>query len=359
MSKISAALIVKGWDEHLDFCLKSIKKIVDEIVILDCSGSGRVRESAGTFATVHPYTWEDDFSAARNRSISLSSKEIIFVIDADEAVSEKDAAAFEKIRGLDATTPWGISLATRNYFNTDILDLGYRRTRGDYPEMESSASGYVVSEKVRVFPKLAGIGFENRIHETAEKSILRQRGKIIPWGEPVIHHFGYLAESGSPGKKQMQYGALLQKETAEKPHSFKALYDLAYHLFLAEQWDESRALFLKAQALGRHDMVSFYLGVIALRQKQPAEALSFFSAVSDRSNPVLAYHTAQAHCDMGDFGKAVPLLRQALRDMPDSIPVLQSLVQAYLEDGQTKQAKYYLDKIKKNKNSDNRHQSKT
>jgi tetratricopeptide (TPR) repeat protein len=347
MSEISAAIIVKSWDKHLDLCLKSIRRLVDEIVILDSSGTSRVREAAGAFAAVHPYVWEDDFSAARNRSISLSSKEIIFVIDADEAVSEQDAAAFDRIRGLDASKPWGISLATRNYVASEVLEMGYKKARGDYPDMEAGAAGYVVSEKVRVFPKLAGICFENRIHETAEKSIQRHKGVISPWEQPVIHHFGYMADCGRPEEKQTQYGALLQKEAAEKPQNFKALYDLAHHLFLKERWDESKALFLRARALGRHDTVSFYLGIIALRQKQPAEALSFFSEVSERNNPVLAYHTAEAYSAMGEFEKAVPLLRQALRDMPDSIPLLQSLVHAYLEDGQTRQAKHYLEKLKK------------
>ncbi len=349
--EITVAFIVRGREELLLRCLESIQPIVDEIIIIDCGLDKTLRHTAEAQAQIFPFEWIDDFSRARNFSLSQATKDIILIMDADEIISPADAMAFEEVRKYSASDIWGISLPTRNYLKEDVLDPGYIRNTGDYPDMESSSSGYITSEKVRIFPNRPEIRFENRIHETVEKSILKNKGQITKNSQPVIHHFGYLKKKKQSQKKHRQYEELLKKETEQNPHSLKALFDYAHHLYLAEKHEDSFIFFQRAYDIKPIEKITFYLGILSLKLKRPEKALLFFQNLHDTENPVLLFHKGLAFQDAGQVEQAVFCLKKALRKLPDSLPVMQALTEAHMKAGHSSQAKYFFEKIKKSKPS--------
>ena len=67
MIAISLCMIVKNEEAVLDRCLDSIKDAADEIIIVDTGSSDRTKEIAREYTDkVFDFTWENDFSAARN-----------------------------------------------------------------------------------------------------------------------------------------------------------------------------------------------------------------------------------------------------------------------------------------------------
>ena len=84
---LSACLIVKNEERVLGRCLRSVKPLVDEIVVVDTGSTDRTPEIAREAgARVHRFRWREDFSAARNHALGLARGEWILHIDADETV---------------------------------------------------------------------------------------------------------------------------------------------------------------------------------------------------------------------------------------------------------------------------------
>ncbi|MDO7788354.1 glycosyltransferase family 2 protein [Desulforamulus aquiferis] len=87
--KISLCMIVKNEEISLPKCLDSVRSYVDEIVIVDTGSNDRTIEAAKEFTSlVYHFPWGNDFSAARNNSISKAANDWILVLDADEIVTD-------------------------------------------------------------------------------------------------------------------------------------------------------------------------------------------------------------------------------------------------------------------------------
>lgn len=94
---LSVCIIVKNEERNVKNLLESINEIASEIIIVDtgstdntkeiCHGAGE-RFTALTIKLID-FEWNDDFSAARNKSIENASQDWIFVIDADAVFAEE------------------------------------------------------------------------------------------------------------------------------------------------------------------------------------------------------------------------------------------------------------------------------
>ncbi len=85
--KINLVMIVKDEERTLERCLKAAKPLVDDIIIADTGSTDRTVEIARQMgAAVYPFTWVDDFSAARNFALEKSDGDWNLVLDADETV---------------------------------------------------------------------------------------------------------------------------------------------------------------------------------------------------------------------------------------------------------------------------------
>lgn len=118
MIPISVCIITKNEAEHLDKCLKSLSAYPFEIIVVDTGSSDNSKEVARKYTDkVFDFEWINDFSAARNFSISRASHNMIFVLDTDELLVEFD---LDKIQQLIAEHPKSVGLIKRlDYFEID------------------------------------------------------------------------------------------------------------------------------------------------------------------------------------------------------------------------------------------------
>lgn len=94
---ISLCMIIKDEEETLEKCLKSVKNLVDEIVIVDTGSKDKSKEIAFKYTDkVYDFKWSNDFSAARNFSISKALNEWILILDADEIISNFNKIELEE-----------------------------------------------------------------------------------------------------------------------------------------------------------------------------------------------------------------------------------------------------------------------
>ena len=97
MLKISLVMIVKNEEETLEKSLMSVKELVDEIIIVDTGSTDKTREIALRYTEkVFRFPWCNDFSKARNFSISKAANEWILILDADEVITEYDKNQIER-----------------------------------------------------------------------------------------------------------------------------------------------------------------------------------------------------------------------------------------------------------------------
>ncbi|MEH1999868.1 MAG: glycosyltransferase [Nostoc sp.] len=86
--KLSLCMIVKNEAATLAKCLNSVRKVVDEMVVLDTGSIDRTPNIAQQLgAKVHHFKWCNDFSAARNAALKYVSGDWILVLDADETLT--------------------------------------------------------------------------------------------------------------------------------------------------------------------------------------------------------------------------------------------------------------------------------
>ncbi len=99
---ISLCMIVKNEESVLKRCLDSVKEqlknIVDDIVIVDTGSTDRTVEIAKNYdCRVFEFEWCNDFSKARNYSISKAKNDWVLILDADEYVDSVSINDFETI----------------------------------------------------------------------------------------------------------------------------------------------------------------------------------------------------------------------------------------------------------------------
>jgi glycosyltransferase involved in cell wall biosynthesis len=87
MVTLSLVMIVKNEEDKIQRCIDSIKKIVDEIIIVDTGSTDSTKSIAlKNGAKIFEYKWNNDFSNARNFSIKQSTSDWNLVLDADEYI---------------------------------------------------------------------------------------------------------------------------------------------------------------------------------------------------------------------------------------------------------------------------------
>jgi tetratricopeptide (TPR) repeat protein len=211
---LSAVLITKNEEKHLDRCLDSLKGRVDEIVVVDTGSTDRTVEIARKHgAKVEFFDWVDDFSAARNASLSAATGNWALWIDADEEV---DPASWSIIREAVIRPHFG------GYFMR-IVNFTDEEGRSTYTHAP-----------VRLFQLDPRIRFTGKIHEQITPSIDEIGLPLAHLERTTIYHYGYRPSEMAEKNKLNRTLSMLKKQIEEEPNE-------AFHWFnLANTYDVAK-----------------------------------------------------------------------------------------------------------------------
>ena len=99
MITLSLCMIIKDEEEVIDRCLRSVYDVADEIIIVDTGSTDESKNICKNYTeNIYDYTWNDDFSDARNFSFEKATKDYILWLDADEIIDEKNKGKLLKLK---------------------------------------------------------------------------------------------------------------------------------------------------------------------------------------------------------------------------------------------------------------------
>jgi glycosyltransferase involved in cell wall biosynthesis/tetratricopeptide (TPR) repeat protein len=173
-NKLSVCLIVKNEEQFLAQCLKSVRSLAQQIVVVDTGSTDRTVEIAKEFgAEIHSFGWCEDFAAARNAALEHVTGGWILMLDADEELSETQ---HEKIRA--------------DMKKSDVI--AYRLPLVNR-EKENEGQSFVP----RLFRNAPGVYYSGRIHEQVFPSLMalgKPWGLATRFGTAQLLHHGYTKE---------------------------------------------------------------------------------------------------------------------------------------------------------------------
>jgi glycosyltransferase involved in cell wall biosynthesis len=163
---ISLCMIVKNEEDFIAHCLESVREVVDEIVVVDTGSEDATPEIVLRFgAKIIEHEWRDDFSEARNVSLSHATSQWILFLDADEVLEYESARRLPHLLLQVKPSHFGCFFCIYNVKEDGMV----------------SGRHY----NVRLFRRWEGVRFVGSIHE-----------QVFPMGPFVysgmnIYHFGY------------------------------------------------------------------------------------------------------------------------------------------------------------------------
>lgn len=194
MTRLALVMIARDEAHAIARALASARPHVERMIVLDTGSVDTTREvAAAEGAEVHPFTWVDDFSAARNAALAHSDAAWNLVLDADEWIAGGTQA-------LKALPP------------SDHLGLVRLENRVDDGQPEAAGAWLP-----RLLPR--GVRYEGRVHEQPVGVAHSVRTAL------VLGHDGYTA--ANLVRKAGRNEALLMAELQAAPEDAYLWYQLA------------------------------------------------------------------------------------------------------------------------------------
>jgi len=209
---VSACMIVKDEAQQLGDCLRSIRGLVDELVVGDTGSSDGTADIARSFgAEVHSIAWEDDFAAARNAVLRQCRGEWILWIDADERFEGDPELVRAALVGADG----------------DGLQLEIDNLQG------SGIAGVTTHSAVRLFRR--GLRWAGRVHEQVVRSDGRGLHSPVFTGARLVH-LGYtdaLLDSKEKRQRNLHLAKLSLRDARGRTQRDEAELNLGRSYLLA------------------------------------------------------------------------------------------------------------------------------
>lgn len=333
-------MIARDEEKNLENCLNSVKKLVDEIIIvIDTRSKDKTKEIALKFTNkVFDFKWNDNFSEARNFSISKATGNWILVLDADEVIAEKDCIKIRNLSEKDQAEAYYFTW--RNYTNNTGV-ANWISCKNDEYEESKQAAGFSISKYLRFF-KNKGYKYTGRIHETIGTSIRKSNGKIFNTNI-VIHHFGNLNKEKYASKKE-NYIELLkkrleQKDFKEKPEDF-ICFEIARELTNAGKNKQAIPYLEKAIKINEDIRYLFLLGSLHLVEEnyEIAERLLKKALILNPRNASIHNNLGILYAEQKNLHKAVKKFEKAIKLNKRFADAYFNLGTVYYELGKTDNA---------------------
>ncbi len=300
--KISACVIVKNEEVNIIKWLENMKKIADEMIVVDtgsCDKTVFLAQQAG--AKVYFYQWQDDFAGAKNFAMEQALGDWIIFLDADERFS---TASIENVRRV----------IMREHLHVETVDAIMCSIINIDVDQNNIELGRFLN--VRLFRNSPELGYRGKIHEELRHK--KRAVRLLIEQTLEIYHTGYSTKRVQAKIKRNL--KLLQadiREHGESEKHYRYLSDCYHALGAHAQAVKYAKLHLKSnvRSIGSESDIYRNLinSMIFLKQNEKdievyiKEAISKFSDIPD----FYAYYAA-SFFRAKDFSQAKQYFFKAL-----------------------------------------------
>lgn len=174
INKLSVVIITFNEEKNIRRCLNSVVDFADEIIVVDSFSTDKTEEICNEFNVRFEKKKWDGYIKTKNYANQLASNELIFSIDADEAVSDTLKQSIQKIKEQSIENVVYSMNRLTNYCGKWIKHCGW------YPD-----------RKIRIFEKSKTNWIGERVHETLA---FDKDTKIIHLKGDLFHYSYYTVE---------------------------------------------------------------------------------------------------------------------------------------------------------------------
>ncbi|MCC0637097.1 MULTISPECIES: glycosyltransferase [unclassified Clostridioides] len=288
---LSIVMIVKNEEKILVKMLESLKVLMDsidsELIIIDTGSADNTINIAKNYTkNVYFHKWDDDFSSMRNKSISYSKGDWVFVLDADEILTD----CTKLIEFFDSDL--------HKTFNSASIQL-----KNIY-SIEKDSYGY--GSVLRLF-KNNGFKFIGKVHEQPL------------YKEPVFHnvaqfdHYGYMFEDEEVRLYKVKRNEkLLFQQLSENNENPYTNYQLGKNFIILEKYQD--ALFYLEKSIILYKKIGLMPGYLItnlakvylfLGKNKKCEKLCLKYIEKDLNNIDIYYYLAQTQVSLGKYEYAL------------------------------------------------------
>lgn len=237
--QLSISLLASNRAASLERCLDSLRPLLmqvpSELIVVFTGTDERVREIASRYTDkILPFTWCDNFSAARNVGLWAAKGEWFMYIDDDEW--------FEDVTEI---RDFFLSGEYRNYGSAFYKQKNYTDWDGIH------YSDYHAFRMTRIIP---GTAFQNKIHEELTPRI--DPGKYF---DAYVNHYGYVSDSGRLSlEKSVRNIPLLLENIQERPSYIKNYLQITQEYYISMDLENAEKYCRKGRNLCKGASDSFY-----------------------------------------------------------------------------------------------------
>ena len=211
---LSACMIVKNEEKNIERCLKSIRKLVDEIVVVDTGSTDDTLKIAKRYeARIYHHPWSDNFSLHRNQAMDHAKGKWLMVIDADEELVLEKNVTYGKLRDFFAQ-----------------INMRYPAGAINVKDMQKGENVLQFSS-TRFFRK-GLVEYKGRVHNQPN---LKVSGQAVLCTLANIHHYGYDLTPEQKEAKFKRTSTLLLKQVEEGE-----MTDMLPYFYLCQIYADSR-----------------------------------------------------------------------------------------------------------------------
>lgn len=263
MLDLTALMITRNDEEHIENALLSLISVTKQIVIVDTGSEDKTPIIASRCgAEVHFFEWVNDFSKSRNYGLQFARYPWVLVLDSDEVLNQK--SLLDNFHLTTQPNVGGLRVKITNHVKRGD---SYTKTHHYY---------------TRLFRNHPQIRFEGPIHEQIAQSIIDAGFEIVE-SDIQIDHFGYSLINMDKVNRNRK---ILEKVLEENPDDDWALFNMAETEFSVSNIDKAEKLYerlLDSFQLNQEqiEMIRIRLGQIALKKDEFRKVFNYCNFTSE------------------------------------------------------------------------------
>lgn len=347
MPTLSVCIIVKNEEMCIQRSLQSIQRLVDELIIVDTGSTDKTISIAQQFTDkIFSFSWNDDFSAARNFALLKATGDWILVLDADEVIAAEDHKKIRQLIEKDTATAY--FLHQKEYTNdTTLTGFQYSLNKDAY---SNECLGYVVVENaIRLFRRAPWIQFSWRIHESVTPT-LEEKG-ILPLDSGLfIHHYKQEKGKEAQHQKMLRYLTIGEQQILETPHLAKPHYEVGLIYYALGRQSDAIAAFQRALFLDPSLYRAYYkLGRCFVKLGRNEDAHTAFEKylTFDQKNSDVYGELGLLAIKQGKTSAAEQFLKKAIEVNSGNILARHNLSLLLLQTGRKQEGVMFLHETEK------------